>query len=355
MNNFIKESYFPKCLKKAHIIPLFKKGDLEEPNNYGPISITPCLSKVTETLTRNQINDYLNVNRLSSKHQYGFKKKRSTIDAIMCATEFIRKETDKNKFVTAAFLDLSNAFDSINHEILSIKLDNLGFDKSALKLIGSFLSDRVQSVVLNDIFSDSLSFARSVPQGTVLGPFLFTLHINDLHEQVDNNTELIQYADDTVIFTSGDSIEKSKNQLSSYAMKLTSYFEEHQLSLKASKTEFIVFSKIARKNQKELPKIDSALVEEKQEIKHLGVHIDNRLTFQSEVKILSKNGPWNKNHIHNSQLFTKIISKTNLECSCFESPSLLCRGHSIDWIKSFSVNRKTNQLGLESFFLLVEI
>ena len=138
--------------KKAHIIPLFKKGDLEEPNNCRPISITPCLSKVIETLMRNQINDYLNVNRLSSKHQYGFKKKRSTIDAIMYATEFIRKETDKNKFVTAAFLDLSKAFDSINHEILSIKLDNLGFDTCALKLIGSFLSDRVQSVVLNDIF-----------------------------------------------------------------------------------------------------------------------------------------------------------------------------------------------------------
>ena len=119
---------------------------------------------------RNQINDYLNVNRLSSKHQYRFKKKRPTIDAIMYATEFIRRETDKNKFVTTAFPDLSKAFDSINQEILNIKLDNLGFDTSALKLIGSFLSDRIQSVVLNDIFSNSLSVVRDVPQGTVLGP-----------------------------------------------------------------------------------------------------------------------------------------------------------------------------------------
>ena len=87
----------------------------------------------------------------------------------MYATEFMRKETDKNKFVTAALPDLSKAFDSINYEILSTKLDNLGFDTSALKLIGSFLSDRVQSVVLNDIFSDSLSVARGVPRGTVLG------------------------------------------------------------------------------------------------------------------------------------------------------------------------------------------
>ena len=111
--------------------------------------------------------------------------------------EFIRKKTDENKFVTTAFLDLSEAFDSINHEILSIKLDKLGFDISALKLIGSFLSDRVQSVVLNDIFSDSLSVERGVPQGTVLEPLLFNLYINDMHEQFDNKTELIQYADDS--------------------------------------------------------------------------------------------------------------------------------------------------------------
>ena len=156
--------------KKAQIIPLIKKFDLEETNNYRPISVTPCLSKVIETLMRNQLNDYLNVNRLSSKLQYSFKKKRSTIDAIMYATEFIRKETDKKKCVTAAFLDLSKAFDSISPEILSFNLNNLGFKTSALKLIGSFLSDRVLSVVLNDIFLDNLRVARGVPQSPVLGP-----------------------------------------------------------------------------------------------------------------------------------------------------------------------------------------
>ena len=290
VSNCIKDFYFPKCLnkirKKAQIIPLFKKSDLEEPNNYRPISIIPCLSKRFEALMRNQINDYFNVNRIFSRHQYGFMKKRSTIGAKMY--EFIIKETDENKFVTAAFLDLYKAFNSIYHEILSIQLANLGSDISALKIIGSFLSDRVQSVLLNDIFSDSLSVERGLPQGTVLVPLLFYHYINDMHEQVDNKTELFQYADDTVVFTFGYSIQKSKNQLSSCAMKLTSYFKLHQLSLNASRTEFIIFSKIARKNQKKLLYIDGALVEEKQEIKYLGVHIDNRLTFQSEAKFLLK-------------------------------------------------------------------
>ena len=101
----------------------------------------------------------------------------------------------------AAFLDLSKAFDSINSEILSNKLANLGINISAQKLFGSFLSDRVQSVVLSDILSDSLSVERGVPQGTVLGPLLFNLYIKDMHEQVGNKTELIQYEDDTVIIT----------------------------------------------------------------------------------------------------------------------------------------------------------
>ena len=99
--------------------------------------------------------------------------------------------------------------------MLSIELDNLGFDTSALKLIGSFLSDQVQSVVLIDFLPDSLSVERGVPQGAVLGPLLFNLFISDMHGKVDNKTELNQYADDTVIFTHCDSIEKSKNQLSS--------------------------------------------------------------------------------------------------------------------------------------------
>ena len=138
--------------------------------------------------------------------------------------------------------------------------------------------------------------------------------------------------------------------------EINQLFQRTSTEFKSFKNWVYSFKQKCKKNQKELLKIDGAFVEEKQEIKHLGVHIDNRLTIRSEVKILLKKWPLeSKNHIHNSQLFTKIIFKTNLECSCFESPSLRCRSHSIDWKKSFSVNRKTNQLRLGSFFLLVEI
>ena len=107
-----------------------------------------------------------------------------------------------------------------------------------------------------------------------------------MQAQEDSKRELIQYADDTVIFTSGHSIVKNKIQLSPCAMKLTRYFHEHQLSIIATKTEFIIFSKTVGKNKKQLIKSDGPVVEEKQEIKYLGVHIDNRLIFQSHVKFL---------------------------------------------------------------------
>ena len=125
-----------------------QESDPEDPNNYRPISITPCLSKIIETILRDQICQYLHDNKLLSKNQYGFRKKFSTIDSLLLCTEFIRHKTDVNNFVTAAFLDLSKAFDSINYDILVIKLGNLGFDESSKNLLSSFVTKRRQSAVL---------------------------------------------------------------------------------------------------------------------------------------------------------------------------------------------------------------
>ena len=148
VNYCIKLSCFPNELKRAHVVPLYKKDDPEEPNNYRPISITPCLSKIVETILRDQNCQYLHDNNLLSKNQYGFRNKYSTIDSLLFYTEFIRNETDINNFVTAAFLDLSKAFDSINYDILDIKLGNLDFDESSKNLLRSFVTNRRQSVVL---------------------------------------------------------------------------------------------------------------------------------------------------------------------------------------------------------------
>ena len=172
----------------------------------------PCLSKIIEIVLRNQINDYLNKNTLFSKNKYGFRKKRSTIDAMMYITAFIRKETEQNNFVSAALIDLSQAFDSINHSILETKLVRLRFETSAIHLMKSFLFERMQAAVLQKLKSDEMRIDRGVLQGTVLGTLIFNIFIIDMQTYAYSNTELIQYANDTLILTSDKNLEENKQK-----------------------------------------------------------------------------------------------------------------------------------------------
>ena len=206
------ELSFSTC-KQAHVIPLYKKDDPEEPYNYRPISITPCLSKIIENILRDQNCQYLYDNKFLSKNQYGFRKKFPTINSLLFCTESIKNKTGINNFVAAEFLDLSKDFDSINYKILDIKLSNLGFDESLKILLRSFVLNRHQSVILQDCISDELMLQKGVPQGTQPGPLLFTLYINDIATRVHNETELIQYADHTVFLTFGTSIDKKQDQV----------------------------------------------------------------------------------------------------------------------------------------------
>ena len=135
-----------------------------------------------------------------------------------------QKQNLHKQFVTAPFLDFSKAFDSINYETLDIKLDSLGFDESSKNLITSFLTNRCQSVILQDFISDEIMLHSFVPQGAVLGPLLFNLYINDMATTVNKETELIQYADDTHILILGTSIDKIWAKLKQNANNLIQFF-----------------------------------------------------------------------------------------------------------------------------------
>ena len=139
------EGRFPSECKRADVCPVFKKGDTEDPSNYRPISITAAISKIFEKVIKEQIMEYLNKNELHSQVQFGFRKNFSAIDALVYATDKIEgKEINCNQIVTAAFLDLSKAFDTLSHEILLEKLKELQFDEKPVSLIESFLIGRTQ-------------------------------------------------------------------------------------------------------------------------------------------------------------------------------------------------------------------
>ena len=286
INAFLNEGKFPSDLKQAHVCPIFKKGDTEDPNNYRPISITATLSKVFEKVICEQITNYIDINKLFSPVQFGFRKNISTIDALVFTTEKIRKEIDNNHFVAAAFLDLSKAFDSISHEILIKKLEILHFYPNAISLIQSFLTGRTQRVVLSTSKSDWINLYQGVPQGTVLGPLLFNLYVNSMQNIMPESSNLVQYADDTFVFVAANCINTGITNLERILEKIIDYFVSHRLNINADKTEFIVFckpSKNASIKNVEL-QVQNHLFKQKECVKYLGVQLDQNLNYQNEVK-----------------------------------------------------------------------
>jgi hypothetical protein len=298
INSFIADNNFPRHLKLANVTPLYKKDDPLDPENYRPISVTAALAKVFERTISNQIVEYLNKNNLLSPIQFGFRAKFSTADALLYSIETFRMELDKNKYVAAALLDLSKAFDSISHDILNLKLEKLGFDNSSRALIYDFLTERHQRVVVNGQTSDWISLYQGVPQGTILGPLLFTLYANDMYSLVPPNCKLVQYADDTFIFSSHKNQNIATSNLEHGVNLLVDYFKMHRLTLNAKKTEFMIFCKKSKvpSTVNSTITVDGTKIKIKTEAKYLGPYIS-----ESGKTSAAKNGLWHKDHLPSSK------------------------------------------------------
>ena len=207
-NQSIQQGIFPDCLKVARVVPIFKEaeGDKLNMENYRPISTLNFISKVFEKLFLTRLKSFLNLSGILDKFQFGFRDSVSTTDAVITFLNDTYNNINESKYTIATFIDFKKAFDTINHEILLGKLKNFGVRSLPLKWIESYLYNRRMYVDFNGTHSTSKTVNIGIPQGTVLGPFLFILYINDIF----NSSKILKfllYADDTTIYLSGHNLK----------------------------------------------------------------------------------------------------------------------------------------------------
>ena len=277
----------PDLLKIAKIVPIYKKDDPIKVTNYRPISLLPCISKILEKLVYKRMDSFLSLNEIITPAQFGFRKNFSTDFAISKLLDNVVNSLSKRNHIIALFMDLSKAFDTIDHNILLHKLYNYGIRGVAWSWIKSYLSNRQQFVSINDIKSP-LSFLNcGVPQGSILGPLLFLIYINDI---VNSSPILsfILYADDTNILLSHRNLDELISIMNLELKNVSSWFKCNKLSLNISKTHFIHFQTTHRNdNFAQDISIDNVPIDKKEYVKFLGITIDKHLSWSQHVSNIS--------------------------------------------------------------------
>ena len=280
----------PKSMKLAKIVPIFKSGNNQILNNYRPISLLPSFSKLLEKIVHKQLISFLNNNNILYGNQYGFREKHSTIHPVVQLIKYITEQNDKRtKDVTlSVFLDLSKAFDTISHDILLKKLDYYGIRGLANSWFTSYLSNRKQFTEFQGNISSTADINYGVPQGSILGPLLFLIYINDLPSST--NLNILSFADDTTAYMSGHDLPELNNTVNTELNKLYTWLCENKLSLNINKTHFMIFSPNTSNTFSDINIIinnqqvqQNGLHNECKFTKFLGVYFDQNLSWKFHI------------------------------------------------------------------------
>ena len=293
INTSIATNTFPQNWKHALIKPIHKKGEINDPSNHRPISLLPVTSKILEKIIARQLLDYLEEANLINECQYAYRRRTSTEDALLKVSELVYKAIDGNNLSLLVLLDLSKAFDSVNHSILLNKLSQLNIQTSWFE---SYLKDRSQSVMLDGKTTSSPKPVNfGVPQGSILGPILFLLFVNDINcgNPLDN-ARMTMYADDVqlLFIRPANKLEELKKDAETALTHINDWYSSNGLKVNTNKTQCIILG--SKANTRKVPAdfiIDcvGAKISLDNRVKTLGVWFDPNMTFEHHVeKLCSK-------------------------------------------------------------------
>ena len=280
VNLSISLSLFPDDCKIAKLKPLYKKEAKTKPKNYRPISLLPLLSKIIERIIHNQTQEFLDKNNILYKYQSGFRKHHSTDTCLSYLTDKVKIGFEEGLLTGMVLIDLQKAFDTIDHSILLEKMSCLGFAGKTIAWFTSYLTNRSFIVNVGKESSSPGKLSCGVPQGSILGPLLFLLYVNDMPQAV--NSELLLYADDTCLIYMGKNIQKIEEQLNSDFTSLCEWFIDNKLSVHfgEEKTKSILFgTKRQLKDQRDLNlKYGDIEIKQYCRVTYLGCILDNILS-----------------------------------------------------------------------------
>ena len=288
INKCISQGSFPNCLKIAQVIPVYKKGSKTNCSNYRPISLLSPLSKIFEKIISSRLYNYIEKKQLLSDCQFGFRPNYSTSLAISNICNNILLNKDKGFYTCSIFLDLSKAFDTVDHALLINKLKNCyGIRGTPLCLLNNYLSNRLQYTCINSTISSLESITCGVPQGSVLGPLLFSLYVNDMPLASSFKTTL--FADDTLLMMTEYDLNKLQQQVNQNLALIENWLRYNKLSLNYNKTTYLLFTNKGKiKNSNFNVSINKIEIKRSDHVKYLGVYIDDKMNWSYHINHLTQ-------------------------------------------------------------------
>ena len=288
-NCSIKSKIYPHDFKIAIVTPIFKGGETDELGNYRPISVLSTVARVFEKILYNQLYDYLTKHNILGDKQWGFRSLHSTALALIDCSNNWLVNIDRGGINTTVLLDIKKAFDTIDHEILLRKLDYYGIKNDDLQFLKSYLNKRQQSCKVNNHTSSLKEITLGVPQGSILGPLLFIVFMNDLPHCV-KNTDVTMYADDTSATTAIRDLSDITSQVIPNLIKISDWLKANRLNLNTLKTEFMLIGtnwNLSKIGDLLALRISNDLIKRVHKAKYLGLVIDDKLSWKQHIGYIS--------------------------------------------------------------------